>query len=236
MKEDSKIITFVLGAIIIFTAGIFLGQFLSTGTVLGQRKVEKPEGFPPTTMPAPPTVQARPIDEAGGVGVLPVKGEEDAPVTMIEFSEYQCPFCRRYAKETFPKIEKEYIQTGKVKYYFRDYPLSFHQYAQKAAEAARCANDQGKFWEYHDKIFKNQAILNLENLKKWAADLGLNTAQFNECLDNGKFEEAVKKDFADGQLAGVRGTPSFFINGKLFRGAQPYGEFKKAIDKALGED
>lgn len=236
-KEDNKIITFVLGAVIIFTSGIFLGRFLSTGSVLGKKEVVKPEESPSVAAPvlAQPEVLGKSIDEAGGVGILPVKGDENAPVTIIEFSEYQCPFCGRYVQDTLPKIEKDYIETGKVKYYFRDFPLAFHQYAQKAAEAARCANEQGKFWEYHDKVFENSENLSLENLKKWAADLGFDTGQFNECLDSGKHEEAVKKDFADGQSAGVKGTPSFFINGKILTGAQPYEEFKKVIDEALGK-
>jgi len=116
MKEDTKIITFVLGAIIIFTAGIFLGQFLSTGAVLGRKEVVKPEASPPTVVPSEPEVLGKSIEEAGGVGSLPVKGEENAPVTIIEFSEYQCPFCGRYSRETLPQIEEEYIKTGKVKY------------------------------------------------------------------------------------------------------------------------
>lgn len=239
-KQDSKTVIFVLGGIVIFTAGIFLGQFLSTGAILGKTREQKaPASLPPGApdqpiQPAAPV--GKPIEEAGGVGTLPVKGNEDASVTMIEFSEYQCPFCGRYVQETLSQIDKEYIKTGKVKYYFRDYPLSFHQYAQKAAEAARCANEQGKYWEYHDRVFEEQDLLSLEKLKEWAQDLGLNTDQFDACLDEGKFEEAVKKDFADGQAAGVRGTPSFFINGKAIRGAQPYESFKKAIDEALAED
>lgn len=234
-KEDSKIITFVLGAIIIFTSGIFLGQFLSTGSILGRKEAVKPEESPSVAVPPQPEVLGKSINEAGGVGTLPMKGDEDAPVTIIEFSEYQCPFCGRYVQDTLTKIEKDYIETGKVKYYFRDFPLAFHQYAQKTAEATRCANDQGKFWEYHDKVFEDSENLSLENLKKWAADLKFNTVQFDECLDSGKHEEAVKKDFSDGQSAGVRGTPSFFINGKILRGAQPYEEFKKVIDEALAE-
>lgn len=238
-KQDSKTVIVALGAVVIFTAGIFLGKFLSTGAILGESGTKAPTapavpaGADQPAQPAPPP--GKPIAEAGGVGSLPVKGDEDAPVTIIEFSEYQCPFCGRYVTETFSQIDKEYIQTGKVKYYFRDYPLSFHQYAQKASEAARCANEQGKFWEYHDQVFENQDLLNLENLKKWAADLGLNTSQFNDCLDDGKFEDAVKQDFNDGQTAGVQGTPSFFINGQPLRGAQPYESFKQAIDDALGE-
>lgn len=237
---DTRVIISVLGAIAIFTAGIFLGQFLSTGAILGRAGREGSPGASPAVAPdqlaQPEAPAGKPIEEAGGVGTLPVKGNEDAPVTIIEFSEYQCPFCGRYSRETLPQITEDYIETGKVKYYFRDFPLSFHQYAQKASEATRCANDQGKFWEYHDQVFENQATLNEDNLKEWAADLGLDADQFNDCLDEGQFEQVVKKDLADGQTAGVRGTPSFFINGQVLRGAQPYEEFKKVIDEALAED
>ena len=234
-KEDNKVITFVLGAIIIFTSGIFLGQFLSTGSVLGKKEAVKPEESPPAVAPASaqPEVLGKSIDEAGGVGTLPVKGDENAPVTIIEFSDYQCPACRGYNQEIFPKIEEEYINTGKAKYYFRDFPLSYHQYAQKAAEASRCANDQGKFWEYHSKVFESQETLSEDNLKKWATDLGMDKAKFNDCLDTGKFEEAVKKDFTDGQTAGVQGTPSFFVNGIKENFFQR--DFKQIIDEALGK-
>jgi len=232
-KETSKIIIFVLGAILIFTAGIFLGQFLSQKAVSPQSRVEK---SPTPRPPSPPTPPAKSIEEAGGVGSLPPKGEKDAPVTIIEFTDYQCPFSRRFAKEVLPQIEKNYIQTGKVKFYFRDFPLSFHQYAQKAALAARCANEQGKFWEYHDKIFQNQQNLNEENLKKWAKELDLDLDKFNQCLEEEKYKKEVEKDFANGQSAGVRGTPTFFVNGKIIRGAQPYDQFKKAIDEALAKN
>lgn len=227
----AKIAVFVLGGILIFTGGIFLGQFLAER---GALKIPSP---PPTSTPRPPLSPPprKSIGEAGGVGVLPPKGEKDAPVTIIEFVDYQCPFSSRFAREILPQIERDYIKTGKVKFYLRDYPLAFHQYAQKAAEAMRCANEQGKFWEYHDKIFQNQKDLNEESLKKWANELGLETERFNDCLKKEKYKDAVRKDFADGQSAGVRGTPAFFINGKILRGAQPYEQFKKAIDEALGK-
>jgi protein-disulfide isomerase len=236
-ESETRIVTLVLGALLIFTAGIFLGQFLARGSPFGSKAPpEITESTPtPSAVVSSPTVKAKSIEEAGGVGDLPPKGEKDAPVTMIEFTEFQCPFSGSFARDTLPKIEEEYIKTGKVKFYFRDYPLSFHQYAQKAAEAARCANEQGRFWAYHDKVFENQEILSLENLKKWAVELGLVKGKFDSCLDEGKFEEVVKKDFADGQAAGVRGTPAFFINGRLFSGAQPLESFREAIEKALGE-
>jgi protein-disulfide isomerase len=131
-----------------------------------------------------------------------------------------------------------------VKYVFRDYPLSFHQYAEKAAEAADCADEQGKYWEYHDLLFENQTAQNatlqtdglegvLSAFKSYAADLGLDTATFDDCLDSGKYTSEVQNDIQDGQAYGVSGTPAFFINGQLVSGAQPFSVFQQVIDAAL---
>ncbi|HLD72564.1 MAG TPA: thioredoxin domain-containing protein [Candidatus Nanoarchaeia archaeon] len=162
-----------------------------------------------------------------------VKGNPEAKVTIVEFSDFECPFCGKYFQETAPQIMKDYVDTGKVRYVFRDSPLDFHQKAQKAAEAAECAGEQGKYWEMHDYLFQNQDYLAVENLKGYAKDLKLDTAKFNDCLDKGKMAEEVKKDLADAQKYGVSGTPAFFINGKLISGAQPYGTFKVEIEAAL---
>jgi protein-disulfide isomerase len=162
-----------------------------------------------------------------------VKGDPNAPVTIVEFSDFECPFCARFYTQTLPQIEEKYIETGKVKLVYRDFPLSFHQMAQKAAEAAECADDQDMFWEMHDQIYENQDSLSLENLKAWASDLGLDTDDFNDCLDTGKYEQEVKDDMAEGASYGVRGTPAFFINGKAVTGAQPYAVFEAAIEEAL---
>jgi protein-disulfide isomerase/plastocyanin len=164
-----------------------------------------------------------------------VKGDANAPVTIIEFSDFECPFCGKYVSETYPQIVKDYIETGKVKYVFRDFPLDFHPSAQKAAEAAECAGEQGKYWEMHDVLFENQDALEVETLKMYAVSLGLDTAEFNSCLDSGAMAEEVKKDLADGQAYGVSGTPGFFINGKLISGAQPFEAFKQEIEAALVE-
>ena len=164
-----------------------------------------------------------------------VKGAEDAPVTIIEFSDFECPFCGRYIKETYPQIVKDYVNTGKVKYVFRDFPLEFHTEAQKAAEAAECAGQQDKYWEMHDQLFANQDKLDLESLKGYAKKLGLDTEKFNTCLTSGVMAPEVKKDLAAGQEYGVSGTPAFFINGKLLSGALPYATFKQEIDAALAQ-
>ena len=162
-----------------------------------------------------------------------VQGSKDAPVTIIEFSDFQCPYCGRFYSQTLPQIEEEYIKTGKVKLVYRHCPLSFHQYAQKASEAAECADEQGKFWEYHDKLYENQNSLDAASLKKYAKELGLDTAKFDSCMDSGKTASKVQKDFKDGQAAGVQGTPAFFINGVPVTGAQPYEVFKQVIEQEL---
>lgn len=165
----------------------------------------------------------------------PMEGKADAPVTIVEFSDFQCPFCGRFYLDTYTQIKKDYVDTGKVKFIYRDYPLSFHPNAKPAALAAGCANEQGKFWQFHDKLFTNQASLSAENYKLWAKDLGMDTKKFNDCFDKQKYDAEIQKDFADGQAAGVTGTPAFFVNGRFISGAQPYANFKTAIDAALAK-
>jgi len=164
----------------------------------------------------------------------PVLGEDNAPVTIIEFSDFQCPYCARFREQTFDQIKENYIDTGKVKFVYRDFPLSsIHPMAQKAAEASECADEQGKFWEYHDKIFAGQSSLSIDNLKQWANDLGLDTAKFNSCLDSGKYESEVKNDLSDGSAAGGRGTPYFLVGNTALSGAYPFDSFKQAIESQL---
>jgi len=186
--------------------------------------IDRPTTTPPTGAPVDVSVD----DDA-------VKGDLDAPVTIIEFSDYECPFCGRHYRDTLPQIISEYVDTGKVKLIFRDFPLGFHSKAQKAGEAAECAGEQGKYWEMHDKLFDNQDALSVDDLKAYAKELKLNTAKFDACLDNGDMEDEVKQDLADGQAAGVSGTPASFINGRFVSGAQPFSAFKKIIDEELAK-
>ncbi|MBI4037136.1 thioredoxin domain-containing protein [Candidatus Daviesbacteria bacterium] len=166
----------------------------------------------------------------------PVLGNPNAPITIIEFSDYQCPFCQRFWTETLPLIKSQYIDTGKVKLVYRDFPLSsIHPDAQKAAEAAECADEQGKYWEYHDKLFENQFDLSITALKRYAQELGLNTEKFNTCLDSGQMASEVSKDLSEGTAAGVQGTPGFFINGRFLGGAYPFEQFKTIIDEELAK-
>ena len=175
----------------------------------------------------------------------PFKGDKNAKITLVEFSDYQCPFCVRHFRDTLPQLEREYISGGKVKYVFRNFPIeSIHPQAFKAAEAANCAGEQGKYWEMHDRLFANQNALGLKDLPNHAKALILEMPKFQECLDSGKHAAKIRKDLADGQKAGVQGTPSFFValtepnDGmvkavRIIRGAQPYAAFKQAIDSLL---
>jgi len=146
-----------------------------------------------------------------------VLGNKNAPVTIIEFSDFECPFCGRFFSQTLPSIKKSYIDTGKVKLVYRDFPLSFHPNAQKAAEAAECAKEQGKFWEMHDLLFEKGVSGGINSFKQYAKDLGLDTVKFNSCLDSGRYTNEVQKDSQDGQSYGVSGTPTFFTKLWCFR-------------------
>ncbi len=170
----------------------------------------------------------------------PVMGSSRAKVTIIEFSDYQCPFCRTFWRETLPQIKKDYIDTGKVKFVYRDYPLGFHPAAKPSAVAANCAGEQGKYYEMHDKIFaeqdkKGEGTVQFENseIQSWVGQIGLDTSKFNQCFSSGKYDAEIDKDTADGSAAGVEGTPTFFINGQKIIGAQPYSIFKSTLDSLL---
>ena len=157
-------------------------------------------------------------------------GGSKAPVTIIEFSDYQCPFCGR-AEGTVDEVMKHY--GNKVRLVYRDFPLPMHPQARPASEAANCANAQGKFWEYHAKLFANQGALGEDKLKEYAKDVGLDAAKFEQCLATKPFKAAIDKDVADGEKVGVNGTPAFFINGRMLSGAQPFDKFKEVIDEEL---
>jgi len=161
----------------------------------------------------------------------PSRGPQAAPVTIVEFSDFQCPFCGR-EYPVIEKLMKEY--DGKVRLVFRNFPLDFHPFAQKAAEAAACAADQSKFWELHNKMFENQQKLAVDDLKGYAKSVGVaDAAKFDKCLDSGEKKDQVQADMKAGSEAGVNGTPAFFINGIFVNGAQPYEQMKQTIDREL---
>lgn len=197
---------------------------------------------------APPQAPAgfKPIEVS--LEGTPVMGSPDAKVTIVEFTDYQCPFCARHFNNTLPEIVKNYVDAGKLRYALREFPLtSIHPRATKASEAALCAGDQGKYWEMHDLIFKNPRSLGDADLLGHAGTLALDKSGFQTCLEGGKYTEQVKQDVQFGTKAGVRGTPSFVLgltdpnNSKKFtateflRGAQPYAAFEKAIESLLAD-
>jgi protein-disulfide isomerase len=157
-------------------------------------------------------------------------GGAKAPITVIMFSDYQCPFCKR-GEDVIDKVMETY--GDKVRLVFRDYPLPMHPQARPAADAANCAHQQGKFWEYHAKLFNNQSKLADSDLKGYAKELGLDEAKFAKCLTDKPYKAAIDKDVADGSKIGVNGTPAFFINGRMLSGAQPFEKFKEIIDEEL---
>ena len=164
-----------------------------------------------------------------------VKGDLNAPVTIVEFSDYQCPYCGRFFKDTLPQIQEKYIDTGKVKYVFRDYPLGFHPKARPAGMAAECVGELGgdeAYYKYHDILYKNQKALDNDSLKKYASDLGYDIA---DCLDSEKYADEIQNDFKDGASYGITGTPAFFINGRLLVGAQPFAAFEQLIEAELNK-
>jgi protein-disulfide isomerase len=164
-----------------------------------------------------------------GTGGRPARGNPKAPVKIVEFSDYECPYCKK-GEEAVAQVMKEY--GDRVQLYYRDFPLPFHKNARNAALAANCASAQGKFWEYHGKLFAIDE-LSTEKMKATAGDLGLDQAKFNACFDNQEFKAAVDKDMEDGQSVGVTGTPTFFVNGRVLTGAQPFEAFKEVIEEEL---
>jgi protein-disulfide isomerase len=161
---------------------------------------------------------------------VPAMGPADAPVTIVEWSDYQCPFCKR-AHPTVEQVLNEY--KDKVRFIYLDYPLPFHQQAMPASEAVHCAEDQGKFWEYHTNLFVTPGDLSKTDLTKRAADLGLDNAAFEACMTANKHESLIKSNYDDGAALGVTGTPAFFINGRMLVGAQPIDQFRAIINDEL---
>ncbi len=160
----------------------------------------------------------------------PSLGPSNAPVKIVEFADFQCPFCGR-VEPTVNQILKTY--GNKVELTYVNFPLPIHPYAFQAAQAAECAEQQGKFWPYHNALFANQSKLDVKDLKALATKVGLNRKEFDTCFDQGKSKQAVERDVQEGQKLGVTGTPSFFINGRLLVGAQPFARFKSIIDQEL---
>ncbi|MBI5412397.1 DsbA family protein [Candidatus Peregrinibacteria bacterium] len=245
-KRDTPFIAAILVvAVLVSGAAVFLGFQMrrSTPDTGFQEKVEKAiDVYIAKKQTEAVKAQAeanKPKTVAGDfTGGGPILGDRNAPVTIVEFSDFQCPYCGSFFSNALPQINEQYIKTGKARLIYRHFPLSFHPNARPAALAANCVRDQRGdevFYQYHDLIFKNQTALSEASLKEWAKGLGINMSQFDQCVASQKTADAVAKDLADGQKAGVSGTPAFIINGLLISGAQPFEAFKPVIDQALAK-
>jgi len=232
-KEGINFLTLILVVALVVTA-FFVGKFsekAKDNESVGNQPVAQEQEKGPVVLGA---ADFKEIVEGGAA----FKGNKNASVTIVEFSEYECPFCKHYVDETYGQILEEYGDD--IYYVFRDYPLPFHKHAQETAEAARCAGDQNSYWPIHDMLFEERDEWVEETkittiLVDYAKNLGLNTQTFNSCLSSGKYTQAVEDDLALGNKVGVSGTPSFFINGVMLVGAQPFESFKTLIETELSK-
>jgi len=175
------------------------------------------------------------------VGNSPLLGSMDAPVTIVEYTDFQCPYCNRFFVQTFPELKKNYIDTGKVRFYSMDFPLGIHDKALQAAQAGRCAADQQKFWPMHGRMQSNPNALDLENLMEYAAQSGLDVPAFRKCVEEEKYKQDVQSALTEASLKAVSGTPTFVIGkstvpgveGTLLMGAQPYETFDRMLKGLL---
>lgn len=219
--------------VLLLVASFFLGRLSSQVEYLQKGVATAPSGVQAGAPTTPVPGQKVDID----AGKLPIQGNKDAKVTVIEFADFQCPFCKQWATTVWPSLKKDYVDTGKIKFAFRHYAF-LGQESTWAAEASECANEQGKFWDYHDYLYTNQGAENSgafakDKLIGFAGALGLNTDSFASCLNTDKYAKNVTDDLAAGQKAGVSGTPSTFVNGLIVVGAQPYETLKQLIDAEL---
>lgn len=204
--------------------------------------IGSPPGTVATDTPTAPVAPTAPADPSAPVNITlksgtPTLGNDKAKVTVVEYADFQCPFCERWFKDAWPTIKSKYVDTGKIKFAYQDFAFLGAD-SNTAAEASHCAADQNKFWQYHDYLFTNQGAenggwANLDNQKKFAQSVGLNTSQFNQCMDSGKYKKEVLDQTAAAKTYGVSGTPTVFINGVKLVGAQPASAFEQAIDAAL---
>jgi len=252
----------IKGAVVAIAIAAFFGGYLSgtmDDSITNQNLLDAieeieitqaaPQAAPqPTPTPTAETTPSEPQLVRVSLDDDPVKGDPDAPVTIIEFSDFQCPFCSRFFQQTLPLIEENYIETGKVKLVYRDLPLaSIHPNAIPSHIAAECADEQGKFWEYHDALFERQSQWNrlgldeLKNVfKQYADDLELDAASYDSCLDSSDIVDEINEDLNDARTLGATGTPTFFIGTEKdgfvkITGAQPYMVFQASIDELLSQ-
>ena len=232
-----------------FFGGLAIGTFDKSDSgisseelkeILSEIKTTAPQPIQQPTQPTAPQIVQVSIDDD------PFKGNANAPVTVVEFSDFQCPFCSRFYTQTLPLLEENYIDTGMIKFVYRDFPLdALHPNARPAHIAAECADEQGEFWEYHDVLFEKQAEWQRlpssdlqSSLIQFADDLGLQTVTFESCLESQEMADEVNKDVLEGTRYGASGTPTFFIGNEedgfvKLVGAQPFSAFQLEIEKQL---
>jgi len=241
------VVFFIAGGLTGYALGVFAyGRGLSEATariaeasVKNVPEVAQAPDPDPDPDPAQDPVEPDPPDEGPirledvSIDDDPTLGPEDAPVVIVEFSDYECPYCSRFRQETLDQIIDTFGDD--VLLVYRDFPLTqIHPHAQEAAEASECADDQDAFWAYHDLLFANQAALDTDSLISYAEELDLDVGLFTDCLESGKHTDEVVADLNDGRAYGVTGTPSFFINGVPLVGAQPFVSFENLINQELG--
>jgi protein-disulfide isomerase len=230
-----QIVAILLIGAILGYVGAKIEAGVSSGTpALENNKIEVEQEEPPSNILSE-DMQKLLVDENNDD---PMLGDENAPVTIVEFSEFQCPFCKRYSEMTLNQIKEKYIDTGKVKYYFRDIPLMFHPQANDAAKAANCAIEQEKYWEMHDKIFEHQSEWSgnsevVQLLATYAKEIGLDIPKWEECVADQATMDEITADSKTATILGVTGTPTFFVNGEKMVGAQPFVNFETLIEKYL---
>ncbi|MBI2097042.1 MAG: DsbA family protein [Candidatus Sungbacteria bacterium] len=231
-EKNSGSSLLIPGAIIAAGALVALAVIYSGSGGAGPVSSKKTE-TPPAASENSPPVSGNIADDD------PSLGNPEAPVVVVEFSDFQCPFCGRFFQIVEPRLINDYVKTGKVRFVYRDFAFLGPE-STWAAAAANCANEQGKFWEYHNYLFEhqngeNQGAFSQNNLKIFAKTLDLETAKFNSCLDSGKYESEIAKDAADGRAIGVSATPTTFVNGVQVTGAVPYEQIKAIIEAELAK-
>ncbi len=237
---------FLLGLIIGFGVGRLSLGFSTLPTTYNQTAGTTGVSNNQNTIAQQPTLQTTPpnaydtvdksVDSDGHLSL----GNKDAKVKIVEFGDFQCPYCERYFSTAYPQILKNYVDTGKVYYTFHNYPLNIHPQAPKAAEAALCAADQDKFWDYHDLLFANQNMWSgnsndVQVFETLAQSAGLDAGKFAQCLSTSKYADTIQQDIASGDKKGISGTPTIFINDQKVVGAQDYYTFQQTIEQELNK-
>lgn len=247
-KYNILIASIIIGSILISGSLVFLGLRMTQGNGLNSEDLQAEifkgidtyiQNEQEKAADAQAEAEKPTLVEGDFTDDDPVMGDKDAPVTIVEFSDYQCPFCAAFYNGALPDIKKKYIDTGKVKLIYRDYPLSFHPDAYPAALLAECVDDlvdDEAYFKVHDQIFETIAGgFNYDDLSKFAVGLGVDGAKLKKCFDSNEFKDEIYADQKDGEKAGVSGTPGFLVNGWLISGAQPFSKFEEVIEKELAE-